>query len=450
MDIKEVTKAVKEKGIDLFFAQFANIYGVANAKLVPATHLEDMVTTGACFAGFAAVGFGVGPDAPDLAAIPDLDTLTVLPWKKNIARFACNVYMEDSKGDLKLSPYCSRSILQRVTTKAKERGYIFKIGIEPEFFLVKKTPGGIAPADDWDTLTKPCYDLKGLTRPIDFLENLINGMNEMGWGVLAADHEDANCQYETNFQYGDCVTLCDRNTFFKYMVSTLAQQAGMVATFMPKPFANRTGNGAHFHMSLWDAETNKNLFLDEKDPRGMGLSQLAYHFIGGLLKHAKAYTAFSAPTVNSYKRLVTSGAMGGATWAPVYISYGGNNRTQMLRIPGPGRIEDRTIDSSCNPYLAAAAILAAGLDGMNNKLDPGVRNDTNMYQRTSKELEEVGIELLPTTLKEAVEELAKDKVILDAIGPEFCDYYINFKKQEWNEYHNNISQWELDKYLMLY
>jgi glutamine synthetase len=448
VNVNDIARIVDEKNIEFFFAQYVNMYGVANAKLVPSNHLEDLVNDGACFAGFAAVGFGVGPDYPDLMAIPDLDTLTVLPWRKNIARFVCNVYEEDGNGGRRPSPFCSRSILRAVAARAREKGYILKIGIEPEFFLVKKTPDGIEPADDWDTLTKPCYDLKGLTRSIDFLETLIKAINEMGWDVQATDHEDANSQYEINFQYGDCVDLCDRYTFFRYMAATLAQQEGLVASFMPKPFANRTGNGAHFHMSLWDAETGKNLFLDENDP--IGLSQLAYHFIGGLLKHAKAYIAFSAPSVNSYKRLIAGGAMGGSTWAPVYVSYGGNNRTQMIRIAGPGRVEDRTVDSSCNPYLAAAAMLAAGLDGIDNKIDPGPRNDTDMYKWTPKELKEAGIELLPSNLKEAMQELARDEVILEAMGREFCNYYMDFKQREWNEYHDTVSRWELDKYLTLY
>jgi len=450
VNVNDIARIVKEKDIEFLFAQYANIYGVANAKLVPANHLEDVVNDGACFAGFAAVGFGVGPDYPDLMAIPDLDTLTILPWRRNIARFACNVYEEDGKGGRRPSPSCSRSILQRVAAKAREKGYILKIGIEPEFFLVKKTPEGITPADDWDTLTKPCYDLKGLTRPIDFLETMIRSMNEMGWDVYATDHEDANSQYEINFDYGDCVDICDRYVFFRYMAATLAQQEGMVATFMPKPFANRTGNGAHFHMSLWDAETGKNVLLDDNDPHGMGLSQRGYHFIGGLLKHAKAYIAFSAPSVNSYKRLIAGGAMGGSTWAPVYVSYGGNNRTQMIRIPGPGRIEDRTVDSSCNPYLAAAAMLTAGLDGIENKIDPGQRNDTDLYLWTAKELKEAGIELLPSNLNEAIQELARDEVIINGMGQEFCINYMNFKKQEWNEYHDTVSRWELDKYLTLF
>jgi len=448
VEIKDIARIAKEKNIDFFFAQYVNMYGVANAKLVPANHLEDMFTDGACFAGFAAVGFGVGPDAPDLAAIPDPNTLTILPWKKNIARFACNVYEEDEKGNRSPSPFCSRSILKRVTAKAREKGYQLKIGIEPEFFLVERSADGIKPADDWDTLAKPCYDLKGLTRRMGFLETIINHMNYMGWDVLATDHEDANSQYEINLDFGDCVDLCDRYVFFRYMLATLAEQEGFIATFMPKPFANRTGNGAHFHMSLWDVNTGKNVFLDERDP--IGLSQLAYHFIGGLLKHAKAYIAFSAPSVNSYKRLIAGGAMGGSTWAPVYVSYGGNNRSQMIRIAGPGRVEDRTVDSACNPYLAAAAMLTAGLDGIENKIDPGPRNDTDMYKWAAEDLKKAGIELLPSNLKEAMDELAKDEVILEGMGQEFCNYYMDFKKKEWNEYHDTVSNWELDKYLTLF
>ncbi|MFC1969429.1 type III glutamate--ammonia ligase [Chloroflexota bacterium] len=450
MEIKDIARIAKEKNIDFFFAQYVNMYGVANAKLVPANHLEDMFTDGACFAGFAAVGFSVGPDAPDLAAIPDPNTLTILPWKKNIARFACNVYEEDENGNRNQSLFCSRSILQRVTAKAREKGYQLKIGIEPEFFLVERSADGIKPADDWDTLAKPCYDLKGLTRRIGFLETAINYMNEMGWDVYATDHEDANSQYEINFDFSDCVDLCDRYVFLRYMLATLAQQENLIATFMPKPFANRTGNGAHFHMSLWDVNTGKNVFLDENDPNGKGLSQLGYNFIGGLLKHAKAYIAFSAPSVNSYKRLIAGGAMGGSTWAPVYVSYGGNNRSQMIRIPGAGRMEDRTVDSACNPYLAAAAMLTAGLDGIENKIDPGPRNDTDMYQWTAEDLKKAGIELLPSNLKEAMDELAKDEVILEGMGREFCNYYMDFKKKEWNEYHDTVSNWELDKYLTLF
>jgi glutamine synthetase len=228
----------------------------------------------------------------------------------------------------------------------------------------------------------------------------------------------------------------------------LAEQAGMTATFMPKPFSHLTGNGAHMHMSLWDARTDENLFLDERDPNG--LSQLAYYWIGGLKKHARATIAVTAPTVNSYKRLIVGAPRSGATWAPVYISYGGNNRTQMLRLPGPGRVEDRTVDGSANPYLAATAILAAGLDGIANKIDPGPRNDRNMYEVPLEQLQREGIGLLPTTLSEALDELERDDVILDALGREYAQTYIRARREEWQAYHNSVSGWEVQNYLGVY
>ena len=231
--------------------------------------------------------------------------------------------------------------------------------------------------------------MAGLTRRYDFLTTVSRYCNELGWGNYANDHEDANGQFEQNFTYDDALVSCDRAIFFRYMVHTLAEQNGMIATFMPKPFSHLTGNGCHFHMSLWDGDTN--LFLDESDPRGLGLSDTAYHFIGGLQAHARAYSGVTAPTVNSYKRLKLGTTASGATWSPVWISYGYNNRTQMLRIPGPGRIEDRTIDGSCNPYLAAAAVLAAGLDGIENGLDAGEPNSDNLYAIPHEELRARGL-----------------------------------------------------------
>ena len=261
------------------------------------------------------------------------------------------------------------------------------MGLELEYFLVKqREDGSIMIADPYDTLEKPCYDMAGLTRRYDFLTQVSRYCNNLGWGNYANDHEDANGQFEQNFTYANALTSCDRAIFFRYMVHMLAEQHGMIATFMPKPFSHLTGNGCHFHMSLWDGDTN--LFLDESDPRGLGLSELAYHFIGGLKEHARAYSALTAPTVNSYKRLKLGTTASGATWSPVWISYGYNNRTQMLRIPGPGRVEDRTIDGSCNPYLAAAAVLAAGLDGIERGLDAGEPNAENLYAHPARRAEE--------------------------------------------------------------
>src|SRR6266436_2162763 len=371
--LEEIQKIVKGRGVEFFFAQFVDLYGRQSAKLIPAANLDDLVTEGAGFAGFAAGEIGQVPSDPDIAAMPDLGSFTPVPWQPNLARFACDITVEGEEW-----PYCPRTILRRQVARAKELGYDFKIGIELEYFLIqRREDGSIEIADAQDTLDKPCYDMAGLTRRYDFLTTVSKYCNEMGWGNYANDHEDANGQFEQNFEYDNAVATCDKAIFFRYMVHTIAEQHGMIATFMPKPFTQLTGSGAHNHMSLW--RDDENIFLDEGDPRGLGLSDTAYNFIGGLKKHARAYSGVTAPTVNSYKRLKLGSTTSGATWSPVWISYGYNNRTQMLRIPGPGRIEDRTIDGSCNPYLAATAVLAAGLDGIERKLDPGEPNGENLY-----------------------------------------------------------------------
>jgi glutamine synthetase len=320
--------------------------------------------------------------------------------------------------------------------------------------LRRTEDGGIAPADPLDTLDLPCYDMRALTRNLDFVSLVSQSVTSMGWDNYATDHEDANGQFEQNFQFADALTTCDRAIFFRYMVESLAQERGLLATFMPKPFANLTGNGCHFHFSLW--RDGENLFECDPadDPRGLGLSPLAYNFIGGLKAHAKAYIAVTAPTVNSYKRLVVGAPNSGATWAPAYISYGYNNRTQMLRIPDAGRIEDRTVDGSCNPYLAATAMLAAGLDGIERELDPGKPNSANLYELSAEERAAEGIDLLPGNLLDATRELEKDDVLRKALGKtrdgDYVDYFVKVKRGEWQAAHEQITQWELDRYLSLF
>jgi glutamine synthetase len=443
--LQEVRRRSEELGVEFYFAQFVDMYARPSAKLVPAANLDDLVQDGAGFAGFAAGEIGQLPSDPDLAAIPDLRSFTPVPWERTLGRFACDVYVEGEEW-----PYCPRTILRRALGRAAQKGYELKVGLELEYFLVRDDGnGGIELADPLDTLDKPCYDLRGLTRNYPFLASVSKYVNELGWGNYANDHEDANGQFEQNFQYADALTSCDRAIFFRYMVHTLAQQQGMLATFMPKPFSHLTGNGCHFHMSLWDGDTN--LFLDESDARGLGLSELAYHFVGGLKAHARAYSALTAPTVNSYKRLKLGSTTSGATWSPVWISYGYNNRTQMLRIPGPGRVEDRTIDGSCNPYLAATAVLAAGLDGIENRLDPGEPNSDNLYAHCYEELSGRGLETLPTNLLEATQELEADDVLRGALGrgrdEDYVDYYVRVKRDEWNRYHEQVTPWELREYL---
>jgi glutamine synthetase len=446
--VESVWKEIETRGIEFAFAQFVDMYARPSAKLVPLrtkSDLEGLVADGAGFAGFAAGEIGQEPSDPDIAAIPDLGSFTPVPWQPNLARFACDVTVEGDEWS-----YCPRTILRRALRRAEEKGFTFKFGLELEYFLVtQREDGSIEIADRFDTLEKPCYDMAGLTRRYDFLTTVSRYCNDLGWGNYANDHEDANGQFEQNFTFDDALITCDRAIFFRYMVHTLAEQHGMIATFMPKPFSHLTGNGCHFHMSLWDGD--RNLFLDEGDPRGLGLSELAYAFIGGLKAHARAYSAFTAPTVNSYKRLKVGTTVSGATWSPVWISYGYNNRTQMLRIPGPGRIEDRTVDGSCNPYLAAAAVLAAGLDGIERSLDAGEPNTENLYAVPYGELRGRGLEALPPNLLAATDELHASDVMRAAFGAgrdeDYVDYYIRVKRQEWDRYHEQVTPWELREYL---
>jgi len=443
--LDDIREQALERGIEFYFAQFVDLYGRPSAKLIPAAHLDDLVASGAGFAGFAAGELGKLPSDPDIAAMPDLASFTPVPWEPNLARFACDVHVEGQPW-----AYCPRTILRRQLERARASGFELMLGLELEYFLLRQLDdGSVEPADPLDTLEKPCYDLKGLTRNYDFLTTVSRWVNDLGWGNYANDHEDANGQFEQNFAYADALTSCDRAIFFRYLVHTLAQRQGLLATFMPKPFGHLTGNGCHFHLSLWDGE--RNLFLDEDDPRGLGLSELAYHFVGGLLRHARAASALTAPTVNSYKRLKLGTTSSGATWSPVWISYGRNNRTQMLRVPGPGRVEDRTVDGSCNPYLAAAAVLAAGLDGIENRLDPGDPNAENLYDVPVAELRRRGLETLPANLLEAVGELERDEVLREALGrgrgEDYVDYYARVKREEWSRYHEQVTPWELREYL---
>src|SRR3954452_5269465 len=405
----EAREYIRQAGIEFLFAQFVDMHGKPNAKLVPASHFDDLLSDGAGFAGFAAGDIGQSPNSPDMAAMPDVRSLTPVPFRPGVARFACDVHVEGQEW-----PYDPRTILRRQLERARALGYEIKIGAELEYFLVRRKEGrSIEPADALDTLDQPCYDMRALTRSLDFVSQVARNITALGWGNYATDHEDANGQFEQNFEYADALTTCDRAIFFRYMVEAMAQERGLIATFMPKPFADLTGNGCHFHMSLW--RDGENLFEADDDPRGLGLSPLAYNFIGGLKAHAKAYIAVTAPTVTSYKRLVI-GARSGSAWAPVYISYGYNNRTQMLRIPGPGRIEDRTVDGSCNPYLAATAVLAAGLDGIERGLDPGDPNSLNLYETDEAQRAELGIDVLPANLLDATRELERSDVLRAALG----------------------------------
>lgn len=441
MDLEQAKAWCAERNVRYVLAQFVDIHGAPKAKAVPVAHLDMVIKEGAGFAGFALWGMGMGPHGPDYMARADLDSLAPMPWLPGFARVACDGYVRGEP-----YPYCSRVVLKRALAALSAEGYTMYTGIEPEFMLLRRgADGRLAPADETDTLAKPCYDYKGLARSAACLDAITSALREGGLDVYQIDHEDGNGQFEVNFTYADALTTADRLIYLKMAVSEIARAHGMVATFMPKAFADRTGTGAHFHISLGDARA-RNLFHDDADPQGMGLSKLGYHFLAGLLAHAPALAAVCAPTVNSYKRLVVGRSLSGATWAPAYVAYGDNNRTACVRIPY-GRIEMRLADGSMNPYLATAAILAAGMDGVRRRLDPGPACNENLYEFSPQRLRERGIALLPQTLEQAIAAFEADEVVRGALGEALATEFVRLKRMEWTEYCRHVSDWETERYL---
>jgi glutamine synthetase len=441
MTPKEATEFLAKNQVKFVLAQFVDIHGVAKTKSVPVNHFNDILEGGAGFAGFAVWGLGQEPHDPDYMAVGDIGTLTLVPWQPGYARIVCNGRVRNEPW-----PYDTRHVLLQQIARLAERGWTLNVGLEPEFMLLACRPdGSYGPADSSDTLDKPCYDYKGLSRSRAFLERLVGALTEVGIDVYQIDHEDANGQFEINFTYSDALTTADRLILFRMAASEIAHELGTICTFMPKPFSNRTGSGMHMHLSLAD-DGNGNLFQYKGDQRGLGLSNLAYQFLGGLLAHAPALTALCAPSVNSYKRLVVGRSLSGATWAPAFISYGDNNRTSMVRIPY-GRIELRLTDSCANPYLASAAVIAAGLDGIDRKLEPGEPHNFNHYTASSEELQARGIQLLPQSLHEAVVALEADPLFAEKLGSDLIGEFSRLKRMEWVEYQRFVSDWEVTRYL---
>lgn len=442
MTVQEAKKIIKDNNIKFVLAQFVDIHGVAKAKAVPAAHFEDILSDGAGFAGFALWGLGQEPNDPDYMAVGDISTFSIVPWQPGFARIVCDGRVKGQPW-----PFDCRNILKQQLKRFEERGLTVNTGLEPEFMIVKRNEdGSFCPADPTDILDKPCYDYKGLSRSRAFIERLVDCMTQVGIDVYQVDHEDANGQFEVNFTYSDAMTTADRVIFFRMGACEIAREVGALCTFMPKPTANRTGSGMHMHISLADAKT-KNLFHDPSDKRNLELSKLAYQFLGGLLAHAQALTAICAPCVNSYKRLVVGRSFSGATWAPAYISYGDNNRTSMVRVPAGGRLEMRLTDSSANPYLATAAVIAAGLDGIERKLDPGEPHNFNHYTLGYEQLREKGIGVLPQSLNEALNALEADALFTQQLGGAFVNEFVRLKRMEWVDYHRHVSDWEVRRYL---
>lgn len=438
---------LEKQGVKYALASYVDLHGMCKAKMVPLSHFQQMTRGSELFTGAALDGIPQSIHDEEVSAHPDLNSAIVLPWNQEIVWFASDLYYQNAPFEA-----CSRNILKRALAQANQMGYIFNLGIETEFFMLRDTEDGkFAPTSDRDNLAKAAYDVPTLLDNYRALDELVTAMNDLGWDVYSFDHEDARGQFEIDFNYSDALTMADRFTFFRLMAKEIARRHGYFASFMPKLSSELTGSGAHYNMSLADKDTQKNLFLDLNDSRGCKLSQLGYQFIAGILKHAPAICAVTCPTVNSYKRLVRQGAMSGSTWAPVYICYGNNNRTNMLRIPlAGGRVECRAADISTNLYLGAAMILAAGLEGIRDGLDAGEPHTENMYDYSLGELEARGIEFLPRTLGEAVEAFAADPLSKKVMGNTMYQTYIDYKRQEWEEYHNHVSDWEIQRYLKFF
>ena len=437
------------RGVKYCIGAYVDIHGVQKAKVVPLPHLQHMAEGSERYTGYALDGLGQAPNDDELTSIPDLDRVIQLPWEPKIAWMPA-----DNEFQGKPYPLNTRVALKTVIAQAAEMGFGFNLGIECEIFLLRQDPDGrlsVPHADD--KLVKPCYDVQGFVHNWKWLDKMASAMDTLGWDLYSFDHEDANGQFEFDFAYADALTTCDRLTFFRFMAKHYAKEEGLIATMMPKPFADKTGNGAHFNMSLSDLETGKNVFkCDPKDdPRGLGLTEIGYHFIGGVLKHGRALCAAFAPTVNSYKRLVRRGAMSYYSWAPVFNSYGSNNRTNSVRVPaGGGRCESRNADGSVNPYLAAALVLAAGLEGVRDRINPGAPNEDNLYAMSEAERSDRGIDFLPQTLQEAVAAFAADPLIEQTLGTELRNEFIRYKTEEWETYHLSVSAWEIERYSSMF
>ncbi|QND45922.1 type III glutamate--ammonia ligase (plasmid) [Rhizobium lusitanum] len=424
----------KDKGIKYFMISYTDLFSGQRAKLVPAQAIAAMQEEGAGFAGFA-TWLDMTPAHPDLFAVPDPSSVIQLPWKKEVAWVAADLWM-----DGKLVAQAPRNVLKKLVKSAEAEGMRVKTGVEAEFFLI--TADGTKISDEYDTAEKPCYDQQAVMRRYDVIAEICDYMLELGWGAYQNDHEDANGQFEMNWEFDDALKTADKHSFFKFMVKSIAEKHGLRATFMPKPFKGLTGNGCHCHISVWSNDGKTNVFADREAE--FGLSAQGKYFLGGIMKHASSLAAITNPTVNSYKRINAPRTTSGATWSPNTVTWTGNNRTHMVRVPGPGRFELRLPDGAVNPYLLQAIIIAAGLDGIRNKADPGPHHDIDMYAEGHLVKD---APRLPLNLLDALRAYDEDEGLKEAIGSEFSAAYLKLKHQEWNSYCSHFTQWERDSTL---
>ena len=428
----DLRKFAEDKNVKYFMISYTDLFGGQRAKLVPTQAINEMQYAGAGFAGFSTY-LDLTPAHPDMLAIPDTNAVIQLPWKRDVAWVPGNLRMNGATVD-----QAPRNVLNTLINRAASEGLHVKTGIEAEFFLL--TQQGDQISDDRDTAIKPCYDQQAIMRRYDVIAEICDHMLELGWGPYQNDHEDANGQFEMNWEFDDVLNTADKHSFFKFMTKSVAEKHGLKATFMPKPIEGLTGNGCHAHISVWDAPGNAsktNIFAD--DTKELGLSDKGRNFLGGIMKHASGMAAITNPSVNSYKRINAPRTASGATWAPNTVTWSGNNRTHMVRVPGPGRFELRLPDGATNPYLLQAVILAAGLNGIKNNADPGKRYDIDMYADGHKIK---GAPKLPLNMLDAIREFDKDKNLKSALGEEFSAAYISLKLKEWNSFTAHFSSWE--------
>jgi glutamine synthetase len=445
-DAVTLQAALAAQGVHTLLAQFTDVHGVAKGKYVPLAKLGELFSTGAGFAGPSIWGTGLPRtgDRAEYYARAEPGSITPMPWQPGYARAVCSGFVAGQAFE-----GCPRQVLKRAMGRLAQHGWQLRTGIEPEFFLLRQQAGAWGSADDADRLDKPSYDLKSLPRQAGFLKELGETLTACGLDLLQLDHEDAHGQFEVNFAFDDALASADHLMLFKMAAHALAEARGMVFSMMPKPFANQPGSGLHFHVSLWDGpgQEARCVFAPGEAERQGGalLSALARHFIGGVLAHSAALCALAAPTVNSYKRLVVGESLSGTSWAPAYVAHGPNNRTAVVRTL-PGRFEWRLPDASANPYLATAALIAAGLDGIQRELDPGPDNTDDLFQLPLAEIRRRGIPLLPQSLNDAVDALEADEVVCSALGAPLATEFIRLKRAEWLAYARHVSDWELQRY----
>jgi len=437
-------RELEKKGVQYLLASYADLHGISKAKMVPVSHFEQMIGGSELFTGAALDGVPQDVSEEEVSAHPDASSCKILPWKPDVAWFASNLWTRGRPFEA-----CSRTILGQVMGRAAKLGLEPKMGMEAEFFVLKDAPDGrFEPISTRTRLDKSAYDAARLLDNMHWMGELVAAMNAFGWDVYSLDHEDGIGQFEVDFTYFNMTTMADNYVFFRMMAHEIARKHGYFATFMPKPYPDRAGSGAHFNISMADIKSGRNLFFDAKDKRGCKLSKLGYQFIAGVLRHMPAICAVVAPTVNSYKRLILRGSQSGFTWAPVFVCYGNNNRTNTVRIPlAGGRVELRAPDSACNPYLGAAMVLAAGLEGIEKDLDPGEPHTENMYVKTDAQLKKMGVSYLPRSLGEALDAFEADPFSEKVFGPAMHKAWLGYKRNEWESHCYHVSDWETARYL---